>query len=94
MSLVKELTFLDDVFSQAAKMAHEAEFAKKKPSATVLDYFEVLEQLDRAKGDLYRLGGKYGATLFGGAFDLRQVCKVYMEQPGKRALINEIVGLS
>lgn len=80
----------EDIFAKANELSA---ITTKKPVATVSTYFEVLEQLDRARGDTYRFGGRYGASKFGGAFDLRQVCKVYMENPEVRARINELVGV-
>lgn len=92
MKQAGEKITLDEAFAIAVKLQEEGAI-KQKPVATVSYYFEVLHQLDRAKEDLRMFGAKYGATRFGGAFDLRRVCKAYAEQPKLRAAINEIVGV-
>jgi len=71
----------------------EAVAASKKKSVTVSSYFDVLGQLDVVRTDLIYFGGKYGATRFDGVFDLRRICKAYMECPESRARINEVAGL-
>lgn len=86
--------WLRDVFAhELANAEAVAASASKRKPPTVSSYFEVLEQLDQVRRDLMLFGGRYGATKFGGAFDLRQICKAYMERPELRAEINRLMGL-
>lgn len=82
----------DKEIARAQANLEAMEAAKKRP-VTVSSYFDALGQWDDVRHDLIKFGGKYGATRFGGSFDLRKVCKEYMSSPEARARINEIAGV-
>jgi len=70
----------------------EAMEADKKRPVALKSYFDVLAQWDEVRHAIIKFGGKFGATRFGGEFDLQKVVNAYMNSPEARAEINRIAG--